>query len=138
MSKPLGPVLRELLDQNVAWADAVDVQDPTFFERSAIRQDPKPLQTTNWPPPAPLDTWLAPLRELALSYPTPPSVLELVKANIQQQVMNLLKLPVVKNAWMGGKLKGVRGWIYELETGHASDLGINVVLGNSQELTCSR
>lgn len=41
MSKPLGPVLRELLDQNIAWADAVDVQDPTFFERSAIRQDPK-------------------------------------------------------------------------------------------------
>lgn len=86
-----------------------------------------PRVTVTWPPPHPLDYWLASLRELALSFPTPPTVLELVKANIQ--VQNVVKSPAVQAAWNKtgpGKLIGVHGWMYELESGFVQDLGISV------------
>ena len=90
----------------------------------------KTTQSTSWPPPAPIDQWLQPLRDLAESYPHPPTVLELVKANVQEQVKKMVELPVVQGAWAsvpGGKaLKGVHGWWYELETGLVHDLNIGV------------
>lgn len=87
-------------------------------------------ETVSWPPPAPLDTWLAPLRELAESLPEPRTVLELVKANVVEQVANVVKSDVVQSHWYTprgrGHLKGVLGWLYHLEDGLVEDLDISV------------
>lgn len=88
-----------------------------------------PRETATWPPPHPLDYWLTSLRKLALSFPTAPTVLELVKTNIQVQVNNVVQSPVVQaalNKSGPGRLIGVHGWMYELETGFVDDLKISV------------
>ena len=87
-------------------------------------------ETVSWPPPPPLDTWLAPLRALAESLPEPKTVLELVKANVREQVLTVVKSDVVQSHWFSpsgrGHLKGVHGWVYQLEDGLIQDLDISV------------
>lgn len=89
----------------------------------------EPHETATWPPPYPLDVWLTPLRHLAETQPHPPTVLELVKLNVKQQVENIVKTEVVRNHWAGtgkGSLIGVHGWMYELETGVLHDLHYSI------------
>lgn len=89
----------------------------------------EPSQSASWPPPAPIDKWLTPLRELAESYPHPPTVQELVEENVRKQVQKVVTLPVVQSAWEKfgkGVLKGVHGWWYELEEGLVHDLNVSV------------
>lgn len=88
--------------------------------------------------PTPLERWLAPLtdlaRELAAAHPdeklTP---LELVEAGVRRQVENVLESEVVRDAWSAeagvrgkARLRGVHGWVYELEKGRVRDLGVSV------------
>ncbi|KAJ3557889.1 hypothetical protein NM688_g1222 [Phlebia brevispora] len=84
--------------------------------------------TATWPPPAPIDEWLTPLRKLAESYPHPPTLQELVEENVRQQVKKVVELPVVQSQLgkPGAKLKGIHGWWYELETGYVHDLNVSV------------
>ena len=91
-----------------------------------IAQCFEPSQKATWPPPPPLDKWLTPLRDLAQSYPHP-TVQEIVEVNVREQVKKVASLPVVQDAWVqcGGKLKGVHGWWYELETGLVHDLNVS-------------
>lgn len=91
----------------------------------------EPRETSNWPPPKPLDIWLAPLRELSLSMqPNPPTVLELATANVKKQVENVAKADVVRDAWAGtGKGKrglAIHGWLYHLEDGLVQDLHCSI------------
>lgn len=58
---------------------------------------------------------------------------ELVEASVRMQVENVLRSEIVKTAWSRNldargkaKLKGVHGWVYELDKGRVKDLGISV------------
>ena len=100
-------------------------------QKAAHEYAPKDArETVTWPPPAPLDTWLADLRALAESLPEPRSVLELVKANVREQVLNVVNSDVVQSHWYTphgkGHLKGVHGWLYQLENGLVQDLECSV------------
>ena len=56
-------------------------------------------------------------------------MLELVKENVRKQVGNVVRSAVVQDNWVGtgkGRLIGVHGWLYRLETGEAVDLGLSV------------
>ena len=89
----------------------------------------EPKQSASWPPPPPIERWLAELRATANSIHPTPSVLELVKINVQQQLKKVVSLPVVQEAWAGrgiGNLQGVHGWWYELGTGLVHDMNISV------------
>ena len=87
-----------------------------------------PRETASWPPPPPLNTWLQPLRDLALRSHAP-TVRDLVILNVKEQVQNVASSEVVKSHWAGtgrGSLIGVHGWLYELETGMLQDLNCSI------------
>ena len=90
----------------------------------------EPEETRTWGDlPLSMRRWLQPVRDLAQTLPEDTTVLELVKANVEKQVQNVVKSAVVQNNWFGegkGRLAGVHGWLYHLETGKAEDLGISV------------
>ena len=89
----------------------------------------EPKETVKWPPPAPLDKWLASLRAPALSMPEGTTVDELVRENVKAQVENVVKSDVVQSHWFGsgqGRLVGVHGWVYDLEKGLVEDLYCSV------------
>jgi carbonic anhydrase len=48
----------------------------------------------------------------------------LVELNVIEGVFNLTKTSIVQNRWANGKTLGVHGWVYSLETGLISDLGV--------------
>ena len=97
-------------------------------------------ERSNWPPRQPVDQWLQDLRNFAVSLPPrpTPTVLNVVKMNVQNQVDNLLSLETVKTGWApppspdgnepqeGPRLKGVHGWWYELDTGFVHDLNVSM------------
>ncbi|EKM60384.1 uncharacterized protein PHACADRAFT_23743 [Phanerochaete carnosa HHB-10118-sp] len=101
---------------------------PRCFNRAKEGCGPtEPEETTQWPPPPPLDTWLAPIRQRAEKL-QPTTVLQLIKDNVQQQVQNVVQTATVSNNWAGqgkGKLQGVHGWLYHLEDGLVEDLGFS-------------
>ena len=102
------------------------------------------LAAAGSPPPSstdklkPLQRWLAPLTDLArsLSALQPGQKLtpvELVEASVRMQVENVLQSDVVQDAWSAdasvrgkAKLRGVHGWVYELDRGRVKDLGVSV------------
>lgn len=48
----------------------------------------------------------------------------LVELNVIEGVFNLTKTSIIQNRWANGKTLGVHGWVYSLETGLISDLGV--------------
>lgn len=85
----------------------------------------EPVHTTKWPPPAPIDRWLHKLREVAVNERL--TVEELAIQNIRMQVENVIRSPVVRQAWAHqarSHLLGVHGWLYDLETGLVKDLAL--------------
>lgn len=116
-----------------ALAVCVDADSSTkskSFPKRSLDREPhstEPFHSTSWPPPAPLDEWLADLRHIAVKGKAL-SVEELTEENVKKQVENVMKSKVVQKAWAHegrSHLLGVHGWVYDVETGLVKDLGVS-------------
>ena len=93
--------------------------------RAAIESD-KPLGL--------IDNWLRHIRDVyfqhsALLEPIADShkkVDRLCEVNVIEQVKNVCNTTMVREAWDRGQVLNVHGWIYGLDNGLLTDLGINV------------
>lgn len=48
-----------------------------------------------------------------------------VEINVKEQVMDLAKTSIVQNAWRNGQELSLHGWVYGLNDGYVTDLGVN-------------
>ena len=48
-----------------------------------------------------------------------------VEINVKEQVMDLAKTSIVQNAWKNGQELYLHGWVYGLNDGYVTDLGVN-------------
>ena len=48
-----------------------------------------------------------------------------VEVNVKEQVMDLAKTSIVQNAWKNGQELYLHGWVYGLNDGYVTDLGVN-------------
>lgn len=48
-----------------------------------------------------------------------------VEINVKEQVMDLAKTSIVQNAWKSGQELSIHGWVYGLNDGYVTDLGVN-------------
>jgi carbonic anhydrase len=85
------------------------------------------------PTDAPINQWLAPLHQLALTLkPTDNSALQalaVVEANVQRQVDNICETEIIQKSWAqasqnGGRAVQVHGWVHEIGSGELRDLGL--------------
>lgn len=86
------------------------------------------------------DNWLRHIQDVherhrpRLSGGDVPSVADrLCELNVMEQVANVCRTLIVRDAWERGQELSVHGWIYRLEDGLLRDLNITVT--NSQELS---
>lgn len=91
-------------------------------------QPSEPRETRRWPPASPIKEWLADLRKLAEA--TNWDVEKLSQENVRMQIDNVVNSEVVKGYWGStgddcnckGRLRGVHGWMYDIDTGEVRDL----------------
>lgn len=48
-----------------------------------------------------------------------------VELNVKEQVYDLAKTSIVQNAWKNGQKLSIHGWVYGLNSGYVTDLGVN-------------
>ncbi len=48
-----------------------------------------------------------------------------VEINVKEQVMDLAKTSIVQTAWKNGQELSLHGWVYGLNNGYVTDLGVN-------------
>lgn len=48
-----------------------------------------------------------------------------VEVNVKEQVSDLAKTSIVQNAWKNGQELYLHGWVYGLNSGYVTDLGVN-------------
>jgi carbonic anhydrase len=48
-----------------------------------------------------------------------------VEVNVKEQVSDLAKTSIVQNAWKNGQELHLHGWVYGLNSGYVTDLGVN-------------
>jgi carbonic anhydrase len=48
-----------------------------------------------------------------------------VEVNVKEQVSDLAKTSIVQNAWQKGQELYLHGWVYGLNSGYVTDLGVN-------------
>lgn len=60
---------------------------------------------------------------------------KLCELNVLEQVLNISRTTIVKNAWERGQELAVHGWIYSLEDGLLHELGVSVT--NQLELSAA-
>ena len=48
-----------------------------------------------------------------------------VEINVKEQVMDLANTSIVQNAWKNGQELSLHGWVYGLNDGYVTDLGVN-------------
>jgi carbonic anhydrase len=48
-----------------------------------------------------------------------------VELNVKEQVLDLAKTSIVQNAWKNGQELSLHGWVYGLNSGYVTDLGVN-------------
>ena len=48
-----------------------------------------------------------------------------VEINVKEQVLDLAKTSIVQNAWKNGQELTLHGWVYGLNDGYVTDLGVN-------------
>lgn len=48
-----------------------------------------------------------------------------VEINVKEQVLDLAKTSIVQNAWKNGQELSLHGWVYGLNDGYVTDLGVN-------------
>jgi carbonic anhydrase len=80
-----------------------------------------------------IDHWLTPIRDTARDHREELAALEpgamldrLCELNVIRQVRNVASNPFVTAAWARGQQLAVHGWVYSLENGLVSDLGVDV------------
>jgi len=87
-----------------------------------------------------VDNWLRHVQDVASTYRSQIDALEtedarhdrLCELNVIEQVVNVSKTTVVRDAWARGQAVTIHGWIYSLEDGLLRDLGVCVT--NEEEL----
>ena len=55
-----------------------------------------------------------------------------VELNVKEQVFDLAKTSIVQSAWKNGQELSIHGWVYGLNSGYVTDLGVN--LSSDKEL----
>ena len=55
-----------------------------------------------------------------------------VEINVKEQVFDLAKTSIVQNAWNQNQKLSIHGWVYGLNSGYVTDLGVNIT--NNTEL----
>ena len=55
-----------------------------------------------------------------------------VELNVKEQVYDLAKTSIVQSAWKSGQELTIHGWVYGLNSGYVTDLGVN--FKNNDEL----
>ncbi|CAM3702770.1 carbonate dehydratase [Flavobacterium gelidilacus] len=48
-----------------------------------------------------------------------------VEINVKEQVFDLAKTSIVQSAWKNGQKLSIHGWVYGLNSGYITDLGVN-------------
>ncbi|NHN24231.1 carbonate dehydratase [Flavobacterium jejuense] len=48
-----------------------------------------------------------------------------VELNVKEQVIDLAKTSIVQSAWRSGQKLSIHGWVYGLNSGYVTDLGVN-------------
>lgn len=48
-----------------------------------------------------------------------------VELNVKEQVYDLAKTSIVQSAWKNGQELSIHGWVYGLNSGYVTDLGVN-------------
>ena len=48
-----------------------------------------------------------------------------VEINVKEQVYDLAKTSIVQSAWKNGQELSIHGWVYGLNSGFVTDLGVN-------------
>lgn len=48
-----------------------------------------------------------------------------VEINVKEQVFDLAKTSIVQSAWKNGQELSIHGWVYGLNSGYVTDLGVN-------------
>lgn len=91
------------------------------------------VQAAFGPPlPSPLEEWIAPVRAAVRRHRDELDALpddglrwrRLCEVNVRDQVAALRATRLVRGAWERGQRLHLHGWIYELESGRLSDLGV--------------
>ncbi len=49
-----------------------------------------------------------------------------VEVNVKEQVFDLAKTSIVQSAWKNGQELSLHGWVYGLNSGYVTDLGVNI------------
>lgn len=72
-----------------------------------------------------LEHFLTPLIKLRHTLPEGATVQDLIVANVQNSVDNLVASKAVQNAWTEGRKLCVHGWLYDIGTGLLNDLSFS-------------
>lgn len=80
-----------------------------------------------------IDNWLRQVRELYLRHrkilaelPEGERANRLCELNVARQALNVGNTTVIQEAWRRGQPLNIHGWIYSLDNGRLSDLGLTV------------
>lgn len=81
-----------------------------------------------------IDNWLLNVQDVQYihkAYPTEGSdktevVNQVCELNVAEQVVNVCKTNIIKDAWLRGQNVTVHGWIYSIADGLLKDLGVNI------------
>lgn len=81
-----------------------------------------------------VDNWLASIRNVARLHHTELSGIacpneryaRLVELNVEEQVYNLSRIPLIQNAWSRGATLRLHGWVFRLEEGMLRDLEVTL------------
>ncbi|PCJ92436.1 MAG: carbonate dehydratase [Porticoccaceae bacterium] len=81
-----------------------------------------------------IDNWLLNVQDVQYIHQAYPSddgdktdiVNQVCELNVVEQVVNVCKTNIIKDAWMRGQDLTVHGWIYSIADGLLKDLGVNI------------
>lgn len=80
-----------------------------------------------------VDHWLHPIKDAAQEHAEELSALDeedrwdrLCELNVEAQVDNIARTPIVQQAWEQGQSLAIHGWVYRVDNGHIEDLGVQV------------
>lgn len=193
--------MKELFEKNVAWAQAVKQEDPTFFEQLSKQQAPEYLWIGCSDSRVPaneivglmpgelfvhrnvanmvvhtdlnclsviqyaveflqvkhvivcghygcggikasverkrlglIDNWLLNVQDVQYIHQAYPSadkdthgvINQVCELNVAEQVVNVCKTNIIKDAWARGQEVTIHGWIYGIADGLLQDLGVNI------------
>ena len=80
-----------------------------------------------------IDTWIRHIKDVYRFHQKELDAIEnekerfnkFVEINVKEQVMDLAKTSIVQNAWKNGQELSLHGWVYGLNDGYVTDLGVN-------------